>query len=88
MEIGQHGEMAVPAACETRWNKMLVAFERHHDTLITGRPDAKQDTEIVHTALITIVQLVHTSPRINRNGAVWKQLADRAEAEKGALCRH
>jgi hypothetical protein len=74
--------MAVPAACETRWTKILASFERHHDAIISGHPNAKEETEIVYTALITIVQLVRTSPSINGHGVVWMKMANKAEAEK------
>jgi hypothetical protein len=60
--------MAVPTACETRWTNILVSFERRRDEI-----------GLVHTALTTIVKLVHTSPSINGNGVVWMKLADKAE---------
>jgi hypothetical protein len=82
------GEMMVPTACETRWTKIPASFERHHDAIIAGHPDAKEETGLVHTALITIVQLVHTSPSINGNSVVWKKLADKAEVKKRVLCKH
>jgi hypothetical protein len=65
-----------PTACETRWTKNLASIERHRDAIIAGHPDAKDETGLVHTALIAIVQPVHTSPSVNGNGAVWMKLAD------------
>jgi hypothetical protein len=56
--------------------------------LIADHPDAKEEIELVHTALVTIGQLVQTSPHVNGNGSVWKQLADRVEAERGVPCKH
>jgi hypothetical protein len=80
--------MAVPTACETRWTKILASFERHRNAIIAGHPDAKEETGLVHTALITTVQLVRTSPSVNGNGVVWMKLVDKAEAEKAVLCKH
>jgi hypothetical protein len=71
-------------ACETRWTKILVAIERHCGVIIANHLDTEEAVGLVHTALITIVQLVRTSPSVNGNCAVWKRLADRAEAEKGS----
>jgi hypothetical protein len=72
----------------TCWTKILASFKRHRDTIIAGHPDAKEGTGLVHTALITTVQLVRTSPSVNGNGVVWMKLADKAEAEKGVMCEH
>jgi hypothetical protein len=80
--------MAVPITCETCWTKILASFERHHDAIIAGHPDAKEEKGLVHTALITLVQLIRTLPFVNGNSVVWMKLADEAEAEKGVLCKH
>jgi hypothetical protein len=84
----QTTRMAVPTACETRWTNILASFERHCDAIIAGHPDAKEEIGLVHTALITIVQLVRTSPSVNGNSVVWMKLEDKAEAEKRVLCKH
>jgi hypothetical protein len=47
---------------------------------------AKEEIGLMHIVLVTIGQLVLTSPHVNGNGAVWKQLTDRAEAKRGVLC--
>jgi hypothetical protein len=77
--------MVVPTSCETRWTKILVSFERHRDATIAGHPDTKEETGLVHTALITIVQLVLTLPSIYGNGVVWMKLADKEETKRGLL---
>jgi hypothetical protein len=56
--------------------------------LIAIHPDAKEEIGLVHTALVRIGLLVKTSPHVNSNGALWKQLTDTAEAERGILCKH
>jgi hypothetical protein len=75
--------MAVPTACETRWTNILSSFERHCDAIIAGHPDAKQEIELVYTAIIAIVQLIRTSPSVNGNGIVWMKLVD-----KEVLCKN
>jgi hypothetical protein len=77
----QTTRMAVPTACETRWTNILASLERHRDAIIARHTDGKEETGLVHTALI-IVELVRTSPSVNGNGAVWMKLADKAEAEE------
>jgi hypothetical protein len=67
---------------------ILASFERHRDAIIAGHPDANEEIGLVHTALITLVQLARTSPSINGNCVVWMKLADKAEAEKLALCKY
>jgi hypothetical protein len=62
--------MVEPAACETRWTKILASFEKHHDVKIANHPDTKEETVLVYSALITIVQPVRTSLSANGNGAV------------------
>jgi hypothetical protein len=54
-------------------------IERRRDAIIAGQPDANEEIGLVHTALATIVKLVHTSPSINGNSVVWMKLADKAE---------
>jgi hypothetical protein len=34
------------------------------------------------------MQLIHTSPSINGNGAVWKELITKSEAKRTVLCKH
>jgi hypothetical protein len=80
--------MAGPTACEALWKEVLASFASQEEELRADHPDAKEEIELVHTALVTIGQLVQTSPRVNGNGIVWKQLADTAEAEREVLCKH
>jgi hypothetical protein len=80
--------MAVPTACETGWMYILASFERHFDAIIAGHPDATEEIGLVHSDLITIIQLARTLPYINGNGVVWMKLADKAEAEKKVLCKN
>jgi hypothetical protein len=80
--------MAGPTACEALWKEVLASFARQQEELIADHPDAKEEIELVHTALVTIGQLVQTPPRVIGNGSVWKQLADRAEAEREVVCKH
>jgi hypothetical protein len=37
--------------------------------------------------VIQIAQLVQNSLKVNGNGAKWKQLSDRAEADRHILCK-
>jgi hypothetical protein len=43
---------------------------------------------LIRTALNTIGQLIHISPSLNGNGAVWKGLVTKAEVERTVLCKH
>jgi hypothetical protein len=55
------------------------------------RPPGRKGGDIaylIHSALVTIGQLVRASPRVNGNGVAWKKLADKAEAEKVVLRKH
>jgi hypothetical protein len=80
--------MAGPTKCKTWWTEIQASFERHHDALITGHPDAQEEIRLVRTVLIKICQLVRNSPSVNGDGPLWKQLADKAEAKRERLCRH
>jgi hypothetical protein len=80
--------MAWPTLCETRWAQISASFERQHDALIASHPDCKDEIGLVHSALITVGRLVHVSPHVNGNGAVWIDLTTRAEADGTVLCKH
>jgi hypothetical protein len=54
-----------PTVCETRWTEFLVSFERLHDALIAAYPDANEETELVHSVLVTKGQLVRILSHIN-----------------------
>jgi hypothetical protein len=80
--------MAGPTACEQRWKAVLESFANQEPELIAENPDAKEEINLIHTALVTIGQLVHMSPRINGNGVIWKELAEKSEPEPQVLCKH
>jgi hypothetical protein len=61
---------------------LLTSFNSQADELLAAHPDAREEIELVHTALITIGQLVQAAPRVNGKSVVWMQLADKAEAER------
>jgi hypothetical protein len=71
--------MAGPSACASRWDDIRASFERRRDDLAASYPDALEEIGLIHTALIKIGQLIRSSPPINSNGAVWKQLTAQAE---------
>jgi hypothetical protein len=48
----------------------------------------KAELSLVGSGLHTIKKLVHISPPVNENGAVWKGLITRAETERAVLCKH
>jgi hypothetical protein len=79
--------MAGPTACEVRWKEVLASFarEEEEEELRTEYPDAREDIYLIQSALVTIGQLVRASPRENGNGVAWKNLADKAEAERVVL---
>jgi hypothetical protein len=41
----------------------------------------------VQASVVQIGQLVQNLPKVNGNGAKWKQLADRVEANRHTLCK-
>jgi hypothetical protein len=90
-ESSQHlklGDMAEPTVCETRWDKIISSFEGKHKELQEGHPDCSEELALLRTGLHTIGQLIHISPLANGNGAVWKELVAKAEAERAVLCKH
>jgi hypothetical protein len=80
--------MAGPTVCETRWGEIVTSFNNNHDVLVTRHPDYTEELGLIRTALHTIGQLIHISHPVNRNGAVWKGLVAKAEAERTVLCEH
>jgi hypothetical protein len=57
---------------------MLALFDERFEKLIMNNPDAKKEMDLVQASIVQIGQLVQNSPKVNGNGAKWKQLADRA----------
>jgi hypothetical protein len=73
--------------CETRWSKIISYFEKNHSELL-GHPDCSEELALLRTGLHAIGQRIHISAPVNGNGAVWKELIARAEAERAVLCKH
>jgi hypothetical protein len=80
--------MTEPTACETRWKAIVTSFEKNHEELTARNPDCREEIGLLRNGLCTIGQLIHTSPSVNGNGALWKELINRAEAERTVLCTH
>jgi hypothetical protein len=57
--------MAGPTGCEARWKEVLTSFNSQANELLSAHPDAREEIELVHTALVTIGQLVQAAPRVN-----------------------
>jgi hypothetical protein len=55
---------------------VLACFANKEEGLLADHPAAKEEVEMIHTALVILRQLVQTSFQVNGNGVVWKQLAD------------
>jgi hypothetical protein len=84
----QAGEMTEPTACETRWKEIVASFEKNLENLARSNPDCQEELELLRNGLLTIGQLIHTSPSINGNGTVWKELISKSETERTVLCKH
>jgi hypothetical protein len=80
--------MTGPTVCETRWGAIALPLEKKNDELLAGHPDCSEELALFRTGLHTIGQLIHISPPVNGNGAVWKELIARAEAERAVLFKH
>jgi hypothetical protein len=82
------GEMTGPTVYETRWDKIISSFKSNHKDLLEGHPDSSEELALLRSDLHTIRQFIYISPQVNGNGAVWKELIARAEAERAVLCKH
>jgi hypothetical protein len=80
--------MTGPTVCESRWGEIIASFEKKHKELLEEHPDCSEELALLRTGLHTIRQLIHISPPVNGNGAVWKELIARADAERAVLCKH
>jgi hypothetical protein len=80
--------MEQPTACETRWKAVESSFHRNYEELQEKTPDCQEELELLRCGLRTIGQLIHTSPSVNGNGRVWKELIMKAEAERTVLSKH
>jgi hypothetical protein len=80
--------MAEPKLCETWWANFIAFFEGRHAEILEAHPDCSEELELLSTGLRTIKQLIHISPPVNGNSAVWKELITKAETEMAVLCKH
>jgi hypothetical protein len=62
-------------------------FHERYEKLIADHPDAKKEMDQVRASIVQAGQLVQKSPKVNGKGADWKQLADRAEADRHTPCK-
>jgi hypothetical protein len=80
--------MTGPTVCETRWSTIVATFQKNRDDLLTRHPDCIEEIDLLQTALLTIGQLIHISPPVNGDDAVWKELIANSETERRVLCKH
>jgi hypothetical protein len=80
--------MAGPTVYETRWGEIVTSFNNNYDDIVARHPECTEKLGLIRTALHTIGQLIHISPAVNRNGALWKGLVAKEEAERTVLCKH
>jgi hypothetical protein len=64
---------------------VVPSFDDRYEKLIADHPDVKKEMDLVQTSIVQIGQLVQNSLKVNGNGTKWKQLADRAEADRHTL---
>jgi hypothetical protein len=79
--------LATLTQCETRWQDVLASFNDINEKLTAAHPDAKKEVDLVRASIVQIGQPVQNSPKVTGNGAKWKQLTDRAEADRHTLCK-
>jgi hypothetical protein len=61
---------------------VLALFDERYEKLIADRPDAKKEMDLVRVSVVKVWQLVQNSTKVNGSCAKWKQLEDRAEADR------
>jgi hypothetical protein len=66
---------------------VLASVGERYEKLIADDPDAKKEMDLVRASMVQTGQHVQISPKVNGNGAKWKQMADRAEADMHTLCK-
>jgi hypothetical protein len=71
--------LAALTQCGTRWRVLLASFRERFGKLIADHPNAKKEVDLMQASI------VQNSPKANGNAAKWKQLADRAEANRRSL---
>jgi hypothetical protein len=77
-----------PTACGKRWAEILASYQRNLDDLIRKKPESVEDIELLQAGLVTRGELIQSSPRANGNGAAWKAIITKAEAERAVFCKH
>jgi hypothetical protein len=53
-----------------------------------NHPDCLEEIRLIQAGLITIGQLINSSPCNNGNGTMWREITTRAETERAVLCKH
>jgi hypothetical protein len=86
--VENNTEMEEPTACEKRWEGILASFQNNLNKLTGKHPECVEDIKTLHAGLVTVGQLIQSSPRANGNGAEWKSIITRTEEEKTVLCKH
>jgi hypothetical protein len=66
---------------------MLSSFHERYEKLIVDHPDAKKEMDLVRASTVKIGQLVQNSPKVNGNGAKWKRLDNRTQADGRTPCK-
>jgi hypothetical protein len=79
--------LATLTQCETRWRPVLASSDERCEKLISDHPDAMEELDLVRASIVQIRQRAENLPKANGNGTMWKQLADRAEADRHNLCK-
>jgi hypothetical protein len=70
------------------WAVILSSFERNLKEVSYKHPNCIEEIWLIHAGLVTIGQLIQDSPRVNGDGAAWKQAISKAEDERSVLVRH
>jgi hypothetical protein len=63
-------------------------LSRNVEQLTGEHPECVETIRLIRSGLISTGKLIHISPRVNGNGAEWKQIITRAEDERAVLCKH
>jgi hypothetical protein len=66
---------------------MLALFDERDEKLIVDHPDAKKERDLMQASIVQMGQIFQNYPKVNGNGAKWKQLADKAEADRHTHCK-
>jgi hypothetical protein len=66
---------------------VLASFDEGYEKLIADHLDAKKDVDLVRASILQRGQLVQNSPKLDGNGAKWKQLGDSADIYRHNFCK-